>query len=96
MGDSLAFKFGYATGRTRFFGWLGGVAADRRRRGLARALMVSQHAWAKSHGYATVETGTTKDNVPMLSLNLSSGFEIIGTYARSTDPRVILQKRLLP
>jgi hypothetical protein len=36
----------------------------------------------------------TKDNRPMLRLNLSAGFEVIGTNTRDSLPRVILQKRL--
>ncbi len=30
----------------------------------------------------------------MLRLNLSAGFEVIGTYTRNSLPRVILRKRL--
>ena len=43
-----------------------------------------------------IETGTTNANAAMLALNLSAGFEVIGSYARDATPRVVLQKRLLP
>jgi GNAT superfamily N-acetyltransferase len=92
--DLVAFKLGYAIGRTRYFSWLGGVARAHRTRGIARALLDRQHGWAEAKGYTVIETGTTKDNRPMLRLNLSAGFEVIGTYTRDTLPRVILQKRL--
>jgi RimJ/RimL family protein N-acetyltransferase len=49
---------------------------------------------AVAKGFSTIETGTTKDNRAMLRLNLSAGFEVIGTYTRDSGPRVILQKRL--
>jgi GNAT superfamily N-acetyltransferase len=91
----VAFKFGYAIGRDRYLSWLGGVAKSFRGQGIARALLDRQHAWALRRGYTVVETGTTKDNVAMLTLNLSVGFEIIGTYTRDVAPRVILQKRLV-
>ena len=93
-GRLIAFKFGYAIGRTRYLSWLGGVSAEHRRRGLARALLDRQHYWARDRGYQFIETGTTKSNTAMLALNLSAGFEIIGTYARTEMPRVIMQKNL--
>lgn len=74
--------------------WLGGVVSEYRRRGLARNLLELQHAWASERGYLFVETGAVKDNTAMLSLNLSAGFEIIGNYARTATPRVILQKQI--
>jgi GNAT superfamily N-acetyltransferase len=92
--DLAAFKLGYAIGRTRYLSWLGGVASTQRTRGIARALMDKQHAWVRAAGYTAIETGTTKDNRAMLRLNLSAGFEVIGTYTRDSLPRVILQKRL--
>ena len=91
----VAFKLGYAIGRDRYLSWLGGVAKAFRRQGLGRALLDRQHAWALRRGYSVIETGTTKDNVAMLTLNLAVGFEIIGTYTRDSAPRVILQKRLV-
>ena len=90
----LAFKFGYALTRTRYLSWLGGVDAQHRRRGLARELIHRQHTWVHERGYEFVETGAIKSNTAMLSLNLSVGFEIIGTYARTAVPRVMMQKRL--
>ena len=92
--DLVAFKLGYAIGRTRYLSWLGGVASAHRARGIARALLDRQHVWAKATGYNAIETGTTKDNRATLRLNLSAGFEVIGTYTRDSLPRVILQKRL--
>jgi len=46
-------------------------------------------------GYEHVETGAIKFNNAMITLNLSVGFEIIGTYSRTERPRVMMQKRLM-
>jgi GNAT superfamily N-acetyltransferase len=93
-GRIVAFKFGYAIERKRYLSWLGGVSRSHRRRGLARDLMARQHDWLRTRGYEYIETGAIKKNAPMLTLNLSVGFEVIGTYCRSEMPRVLMQKRL--
>ncbi|HEU5074823.1 MAG TPA: GNAT family N-acetyltransferase [Polyangiaceae bacterium] len=90
----IGFKIAYATRSRRLYSWLGGVLPDYRRRGVGKALMDYQHAWAKERGYLNVETGTIRNNVPMMLLNLRSGFEIIGTYSRAGKARVLLAKRL--
>jgi GNAT superfamily N-acetyltransferase len=90
----VGFKFGYAISQTRYLSWLGGVAASHRRQRVARALLERQHAWAEQRRFSVIETGTTSSNAAMLALNLSVGFEIIGSYAREATPRVVLQKRL--
>jgi len=90
----IGFKIAYATRSKRLYSWLGGVLPEYRRRGVGQALMDFQHAWAKERGYLNVETGTIKNNVPMMMLNLRSGFEIIGTYSRAGKTRVLMAKRL--
>lgn len=90
----IGFKIAYATRSRRLYSWLGGVLPDHRRRGVGKALMDFQHAWAKERGYLNVETGTIRNNVPMMMLNFRCGFEIIGTYARGGKTRVLLAKRL--
>lgn len=90
----VGFKIAYAARSQRLYSWLGGVLPDFRRRGIGVQLMEFQHRWAKERGYLNVETGTIRNNVPMMILNLRSGFEIIGTYARSGKTRVLMAKRL--
>ncbi len=92
--ELIGFKIAYATRRRRLYSWLGGVQSQHRRRGVARALMEAQHQWAKARGYVNVETGTIRNNLPMMTLNLQSGFQIIGTYARAGTTRVLMAKRL--
>jgi len=90
----LGFKIAYATRRRRLYSWLGGVVPAERRQGVARALMQAQHGWARERGYSNVETGTVRNNLAMLSLDLQSGFRIIGTYSRGGTIRVLMTKRL--
>ncbi len=92
--EFMGFKIGYASRRTRLYSWVGGVHHAYRRRGVARALMQAQHAWAKDRGYTSVETGTMHQNLAMLTLNLQSGFKVIGTYTRAGKTRVLMTKRL--
>jgi GNAT superfamily N-acetyltransferase len=93
-GEFAGFKIAYAIRRRRLYSWLGGVLPEYRRRGVAHALMHAQHDWAKERGYVNVETGTVRNNMPMLALNLRCGFKIIGTYARAGTTRVLMTKRL--
>lgn len=93
-GLMVGFKIAYATRRQRLYSWLGGVLPDYRRQGTGARLMEFQHRWAKEHGYLNVETGTIRNNVPMMMLNLRCGFEIIGTYVRAGKTRVLMAKRL--
>jgi hypothetical protein len=60
---------------------------------MAAQLMAAQHQWVRAAGFSVIETETTPDNAVMLTLNLRSGFTIIGGYSR-TGPRVLLAKKL--
>jgi predicted GNAT superfamily acetyltransferase len=94
-GELIAFKLGYAVGRTRYYTWLGGVHPKWRRQGVASTLMDQQHGWLRAQGYGLVETASDPTNVAMLSLNLRAGFRITGTYCRDAGvQRVTLTKTL--
>ena len=90
----VGFKFGYALTKARYYSWLTGVDTQYRRQGIARQLLVAQHDWARQHKYTTIETSAQRSDEVMLQLNLSFHFQIIGTYARDTTPRVLMMKRL--
>lgn len=90
----IGFKIGYAETRTRYYSYLGGVRETHRRRGIARRLALDQHAWATRHGYAAIETGAIESNTPMIELNLSLGFRVIGGYQRTDLPRVRMFREL--
>lgn len=54
-----------------------GVLPDHRRRGIARALKLELHEYARANGYAELHTRTMKDNRAMVDLNTSLGYAIV-------------------
>lgn len=78
-GEVVGFKLGYEREAGVFHSTLGAVAPATRGRGIGRALMRAQHAWARERGYARVTTSTMNRFPAMLHLDLSEGFEIVGT-----------------
>ncbi|HKP60378.1 MAG TPA: GNAT family N-acetyltransferase [Polyangiales bacterium] len=90
----VGFKLGYAAAPQRYYSWLGGVDPRLHRQGIARRLMAAQHAWAREHGFRSVETGALVDNAAMLTLNLQTGFRIFGMYQRTGTARALLLKDL--
>ena len=90
----VGFKIGYAETQKRYYSYLGGVRESFRVRGIARQLAIHQHDWVTDHGFEGIETGATNTNVPMIRLNLSLGFRVIGSYCRTDLPRIRLYKHL--
>ena len=54
-----------------------GVLPEYRRRGIARALKLRVHSWAKAHGYREIHTSTA--NVGVVALNTALGYAIVGS-----------------
>ena len=96
VGDELVgYKIGYEERPFYFESWIGAVAPEHRRQGIARDLMEAQHQWCREHGYRIVSTVTEGGNAPMLIANLRAGFEVCGTFFdRGKILKVILQRRL--
>ena len=92
--ELVGFKIGYAETPGRYYSYLGGVHSARRRCGIARQLATNQHAWVAARGYKGIETGAINSNTPMIALNLSMGFRVIGSYCRSDLPRIRMFKDL--
>lgn len=95
-GKPCGYKIGYAQSAKRFYSWIGGVHPDFRGRGLAKELMRTQHEAAKAKGYKYVVTHTHNKYLPMLILNLKSGFQITGTKlnAGSDSLTIIMEKEI--
>ena len=74
--------------------WMGGVAPEHRRKGIALQLMEAQHQWAKEKGYRRIITKSTNHFNPMIILNLKSGFKIIGTEQKNGRTKVVMEKIL--
>lgn len=93
--DVIGFKLGYSDRPGRFYSWIGGVAPEHRRRGIAAELMRRQHQRCAAKGYTRIRTHTTNDHKPMLLLNIRSGFDIIGvTAAPGRGLRVVMERAL--
>ena len=90
------FKLGYQKDINTFYSWLGGVENSQRSKGVAKALMKEQHQWVQSEGYSYLETKCYSTYIPMIVLNLKSGFEIIDvepSFSRQGN-KVVLKKLL--
>ncbi|MFC3712387.1 GNAT family N-acetyltransferase [Sphingoaurantiacus capsulatus] len=94
-GRLVGFKLGYRRAPDLFYSWLGGVHPDARRQGIAARLMAAQHDWARTQGYAAVETRTRASNNAMIVLNLQSGFHVAGFEVDSAGRPVVTQRRAL-
>ncbi|MEL6349491.1 MAG: GNAT family N-acetyltransferase [Myxococcota bacterium] len=93
--DVIGFKLGYSDRPGRFYSWLGGVAPEYRRQGIAAELMRRQHERCVAAGYTRIRTHTTNDHKPMLLLNIRSGFDIIGvTASPDRGVRIVLERAL--
>jgi len=91
----VAYKIGFEPRPRYFESWMGAVAHEYRRQGLAARLMVEQHKWCTERGYRIISTITDASNRAMLILNLKSGFVIAGTHMdRGENHQVLLQKRI--
>jgi GNAT superfamily N-acetyltransferase len=57
-----------------------GVLPAFRRRGIARALKLRAHAWARDRGYREIHTSTAAANVGMVALNTALGYAIVDSW----------------
>lgn len=74
----VGFKFGYEREPSSFHSWLAGVSDLYRGRGIMTALMESQEAWAKSHGYRFLTVNTYRESFPaMYNLLIDTGYQEI-------------------
>jgi len=92
----VGFKVGFERSNRIFYSWIGGVALHARNKSIAKELMNIQHQKVKELGYQVICTQTSNKFKPMLILNLSSGFDIVGTLKSTGDQdlTLILEKSL--
>mgnify|MGYP000879260130 FL=1 len=95
-GAIAGFKTGYDLGDGVFYSWIGGVLEAYRRQGIARMLMLEQHAWCRENGYRLIRTKTYNQWKGMLILNLQCGFDITGTAQKDNGRlQILLEKQLV-
>jgi len=98
MGDNpVGFWIGFELKPGMFYHWLGGVAPDVRRQGIARQLQEAQCAWAKDHGYEHVRCECLNHQREFIHFALNVGYDIVGVRWDSThaDNMVVFEKNLI-
>ena len=94
-GKIVGFKLGYAQDAQTFYSWLGAVAPEHRRVGIASQLMAAQEAWCRKNGFQYLQTKTKNRFREMLLLNIKSGFHIVGLIeSEQRGTKIILEKML--
>ena len=94
-GQPVGFKVGFEESPFSFESWRGGVVETARRQGIAMELMRLQHSWCQDNGYKVIKTTTNSDNMPMLTLNQQSGFEVVGSVVNRRKRLKLLQEKWL-
>ncbi|MCG9965514.1 MAG: GNAT family N-acetyltransferase [Shewanella sp.] len=75
-GELAGFKLGYEQEKGVFYSWLGGVASDFRRLGLAQSLLEYQEKWASNQGYNHIQVKTMNRFPAMLNLLIRNQYLI--------------------
>lgn len=91
----IGFKVGYERDGY-FYSWMGGVLAEFRKLGVAKALADTQEIWAKSQDYPSITFKTQNKHKAMLLFALKNGFQIIGFKEKGNIEtyRILLRKDL--
>ncbi|MGR3970585.1 GNAT family N-acetyltransferase [Shewanella sp. 1180_01] len=90
-GELAGFKLGYEQEEAIFYSWLGGVASDFRRLGLAQSLLEYQETWARRQGYNHIQVKTMNRFPAMLNLLISNQYLITELNA---DPKSLVDHKL--
>ena len=90
-GELAGFKLGYEQEEAIFYSWLGGVAFDFRRLGLAQSLLEYQETWARRQGYNHIQVKTLNRFPAMLNLLISNQYLITELTA---DPKSLVDHKL--
>ena len=93
----VGFWVGFKLKPGMFYHWLGGVASELRRQGIARQLMDAQQAWAKDHGYEHVRCECMNHQREFIHFAMAVGYDIVGVRWDSShaDNMIVFEKNLL-
>lgn len=75
-GQLLGVKVGYQLDDDCFYSWLGGVARQGRRQGIAQSLLHAQERWTAKQGYSAIRVKSRNQFAGMLCLLLENGYFI--------------------
>ncbi len=92
----VAFKLGYAVGRTKFYSWIGGVVPAHRGKGIAQKLIDEQERVVAERGFSVIEVKSMNKHKNMLKLLISNGYRISGHEPGNgpDDAKILFTKRL--
>jgi len=94
-GKLVGAKIGFSPRPQYFESWVGCVATEYHRQGIATQLLQLQHQWCTEKEFRYIETTTASDNIPMQLVNLKGGMKIIGTFLdRGDELKIKFQKPL--
>lgn len=97
-GRPVAFKAGFPLNDTTFYSWIGAVAPQARRQGLARALMQAQERRVQSAGFERIRVESRNAFPGMLRLLIGQGYRIVALepVPDAADPKIVFEKCLTP
>jgi ribosomal protein S18 acetylase RimI-like enzyme len=95
--EIVGFKVGYERQSDgSFYSWMGGVAQQHRRRGVAQTLADHMETWAQKQGYQRIRFKTRNSHRAMLLFGIQQGFQIVEVEKRDEigEYRILLEKEL--
>ncbi|MBM7072587.1 GNAT family N-acetyltransferase [Shewanella sp. 202IG2-18] len=84
-GDIAGYKLGYEIDEKSFYSWVGGVAQDFRKIGVAETLLIAQENWVKEQSYQILKVKTQNRYNGMLSMLIKHQYQILNVNNESQD-----------
>jgi GNAT superfamily N-acetyltransferase len=93
----VGFWIGFELKPGMFYHWLGAVAPDVRRQGVAKQLQEAQQSWARDHGYEYIRCECLNHQREFIHFAIAVGYDIVGIRWDSThaDNLVVFEKSIL-
>lgn len=95
-GEPVGFRAGYRFSDDTFAVWLAAVLPSHRRRGIARALYLTQKDWLRARGYRFLRTHTRNSNRVMLKILVDHGYDVVDVVHDGAAERhkVVFRRRI--
>lgn len=95
--EVIGFKLGFEDEPGVYRSWTGAVSPRWQGKGVGVRLLDIQHSWCEENGYECIRTVGYNEYKEMLQLNLSHGFDVVGTrMAADGGLEILLEKDLYP